>query len=268
VAKVQIKHRFTDAVLFECDVPDEIDSGLRVRHALEKATAARAYLRDADLRGAGLRGADLSDADLSGADLRGAGLRGAGLSGADLRGADLRGADLSDADLRGAGLRGADLRGADLSDADLSGADLRGADLRDADLSDADLSDADLRDADLSGADLSGADLSPIKTDFFDVLLRAPREVSALRAALMAGGVDGSTYEGVCACLVGTIANARHANSRELGAGLKPDSSRPAERFFLAIRKGDTPETNGAAKIAVEWIDEFAGLMAAAREAA
>jgi hypothetical protein len=258
VAKVQIKHRFTDAVLFECDVPDEIEIGLRVRHALEKATAARAYLRGAYLRGANLSGAYLRGANLSDAYLRGAYLRGANLSDAYLRGANLSDADLSDADLSDAYLSDAYLRGANLSDADLSGADLSGADLSDADLSDAYLSDAYLR----------GANLSPIKTDFFDVLLRAPREVPALRAALMAGGVDGSTYEGECACLVGTIANARHANHRELGAGLKPDSSRPAERFFLAIRKGDTPDTNGAAKIAVEWIDEFAGLMAAAREAA
>jgi hypothetical protein len=129
VPQVQIKHRFTGAVLFECDAPE---SGFAIRHALERATKERAYLRDADLRGADLRDADLSDADLRDADLRDADLSGADLSGADLRGAylrdaDLRGADLRDADLSGADLRGAYLRGAYLRDADLSGADLRGA---------------------------------------------------------------------------------------------------------------------------------------------
>ena len=51
-AKIQIRHRYTDVVLFECDAPDVLDSGLHMRHALEKATGARADLRDADLRGA------------------------------------------------------------------------------------------------------------------------------------------------------------------------------------------------------------------------
>ncbi|MDM0041840.1 pentapeptide repeat-containing protein [Variovorax sp. J22R193] len=119
MTKITIVSRFdADKVLFECPAPDGLASGLYMRHALEKATAARAYLSGAYLRGAYLRGADLSGADLSGADLSGADLR-----GADLRGADLRGADLSGADLSGADLRGADLRGADLSGAYLRGAD-------------------------------------------------------------------------------------------------------------------------------------------------
>jgi uncharacterized protein YjbI with pentapeptide repeats len=113
VTKIQIRSRWnSDTILFECDAPEGLDSGLHMRHALEQATAARA-----DLRGADLRGADLSDADLRGADL----------SDADLSGADLRGADLSDADLSDAYLSGADLRGADLRGADLRGADLSGA---------------------------------------------------------------------------------------------------------------------------------------------
>ena len=62
MANVQIKHRYTDAVLFECEVPDEVEIGLRTRHALEKATAARADLRDANLSGADLSGAYLSGA--------------------------------------------------------------------------------------------------------------------------------------------------------------------------------------------------------------
>jgi len=98
-------------VLFECELPGGLASGLAMRHALEKAVQANADLSGANLRGANLRGADLSAANLRGADL----------SEADLSGANLRGADLSAANLSDANLRGANLRGADLSDADLSG---------------------------------------------------------------------------------------------------------------------------------------------------
>jgi len=116
----KIVSRYSNKVLFECELPEGMSSGLAMRHALEKAVQARADLRDADLRDADLRSADLRDADLRSADLSSADLSSADLSGADLSGADLSSADLSDADLSSA----------DLRDADLSGADLRGADLR------------------------------------------------------------------------------------------------------------------------------------------
>jgi uncharacterized protein YjbI with pentapeptide repeats len=220
----QIKH-WSGRVLYEFDVPGGIESGMVLRHALERATSEGKSLSGADLRDAVLRDAVLRDADLSGAVLRGAVLRGADLSGADLSGADLRDADL----------RGADLRGADLRDADLRGAVLRDAVLREQ------------------------------KTDFWEILLRAPREIAGLRSALVEGRVDGSTYEGVCACLVGTIANVRGINYDDLGNGIKPDSDRPAERWFMNIRKGDTPETNQVSALTVQWLDEFVGLLEAAR---
>jgi hypothetical protein len=147
---------------------------------------------------------------------------------------NLRGADLRGADLRGADLRGADLRGADLSDADLRGADLSGADLR--------------------GADLRGADLTPIRDDLWAVLSGAPREVEGLRLALIEGRVDGSTYQGECACLVGTLAKVAHADWDALPL-VKPNSSRPIERFFMGINKGDTPETNQVSKLVLEWVE-------------
>ena len=50
--KIQIKHRFTDEVLFEFEATDEQqESGLALRHALEAATTSGAYLRGADLGG-------------------------------------------------------------------------------------------------------------------------------------------------------------------------------------------------------------------------
>jgi hypothetical protein len=173
------------------------------------------------------------------------------------------GADLSDANLSDANLSDADLSDADLSGADLRGADLRGADLRGADLSDADLSGADLRGADLRGADLRGANLVIVRDDLWAVLSAAPREVAGLRQAIVDGRIDGSTYSGECACLVGTIANIRGVNENALGV-LKPNSSRPIESFFMAIKKGDTPATNQAASLALEWTDMWLANMRAA----
>jgi hypothetical protein len=146
-----------------------------------------------------------------------------------------------------------------------AGADLSGANLSGANLSGANLSGANLSDADLSGANLSGANLRGFRADFWDVLLRAPHEIAGVRAALVEGRVDGSTYSGECACLVGTIANVRQADYSELGNNLNPDSGRPAEQWFMGIRKGDTPETNQQSKLAVEWLDELSGLLAIAK---
>jgi hypothetical protein len=181
---------------------------------------------------ADLRGANLGDADLRGADLRGADLRGADLRGANLRGADLRGANLRGADLRGANLRGADLGGADLRGADLGGANLR-------------------------GADLGGADLGEIKKDFFKVLEAACGEVLGLYDAIQRGKVNGSSYTGECACLVGTIANIRHEDYGALKIDLRPDSSRASEKWFLAIQTGDIPQSNQVSAITAGWMREW-----------
>lgn len=161
----------------------------------------------------------------------------------------------SEANLIGANLSGADLSGANLRRANLSGADLRWADLSGANLSGANLSGAYLRWADLSGADLRRANLLPIKDDFLKII-RSSNETSYVREALVSGRIDGSTYEGSCACLVGTIANSKGCNYADV-PGLTPHSSRPAERWFLAIRSGDTPENNPISKITLSWIDEF-----------
>jgi len=188
-------------------------------------------------------------------------------AGADLQDAYLRGADLEAADLQDAYLRGAYLRGANLQDADLRGADLQDAYLRGADLQDADLQDADLQDADLRDANLRDANLRRARTDLFDILLRVPNEIDALAQALRDGRVNGSAYEGDCACLVGTIANARKCSYSEI-PNLAPESSRPAERWFLAIKEGNTPENSNVVKITLKWIEEFQWLLQAIRSAA
>ena len=100
--------------------------------------------------------------------------------------------------------------------------------------------------------------------DFGTVLDQAPAEVAGLRASLAEGNVDGSVYEGRARVLVGTIANVRQVSVADLG--IPTDASRPAEQWFLPIRKGDVPvddpdkaETEGIfrASMAVQWIDQW-----------
>ena len=163
MAKHQIKHRRNESVLFECDVPDDMASGLRTRHALKKAMAA-----DASLAGANLADASLTGASLTGASLTGACLTGACLTDACLASANLIGANLADACLIGANLIGANLAGANLTDACLIGANLIGANLASANLTDAcligaNLIGANLTDACLASANLTGADLTGAK---------------------------------------------------------------------------------------------------------
>lgn len=112
----------------------------------------------------------------------------------------------------------------------------------------------------LSRANLSGANLGAIKADFLNKLTLAKSEVAELFRALLDGRIDGSLYSGECACFVGTIANIRGSNPEALESeiGLEMDTSSPTERWFLAIRKGDTPENNPVSKITAEWISEWA----------
>jgi hypothetical protein len=116
--KQQIKHRFTDEVLFECEVPEQ-SSGMAMRYVLEQAVKARANLADAYLAGANLADAYLADAYLADAYLADAYLAGANLADAYLAGAYLAGANLA-----GANLARANLAGANLADANLAGANL------------------------------------------------------------------------------------------------------------------------------------------------
>lgn len=60
--KFEIKNRWPEEVLFTCDIPEGMESGMIARHAAEAAIAADADLHDADLRDADLRGADLRGA--------------------------------------------------------------------------------------------------------------------------------------------------------------------------------------------------------------
>jgi hypothetical protein len=170
-------------------------------------------------------------------------------------------ANLREANLRGADLRGADLYGADLYGADLYGADLRGADLYGADLRGANLREADLYGANLREADLRGIPLDKLPQDFINqcsrdilfILGSLKAEVPALRQSLIDGKVDGSQYEGECACLIGTLANADGGLEKVCSAipFYEKGTHNYGEMWFLNIHEGDTPETNEFARHAV-----------------
>ena len=155
---------------------------------------------------------------------------------------------------------GVSLRKANLHKTDLSGADLTDADLTGANLREADLTDANLRDADLTDADLTSANLRAIKEDLITEILKLPLEIPYLRAALIGGQIDGSTYRDACACLAGTLARAcglsAPLSGDELPNGYRVDAGSPRERWFLALRRGDTPANSQVAAIALTWIDE------------
>ena len=115
---VEIKHRWTGDFLYAAQIPADTPSGFHMRAALEKATAAGAYLAGAYLARADLAGANLARANLAGADLAGANLARAYLAGANLAGANLAGANLAGAYLAGANLARANLAGANLAGAE------------------------------------------------------------------------------------------------------------------------------------------------------
>jgi hypothetical protein len=150
-----------------------------------------------------------------------------------------------------ANLRGADLRGANLRGANLYGADLRGADLR----------GANLYGANLYGADLYGMTLDKLPQDFINQCSRdilfilgcLKAEVPALRQSLIEGKVDGSQYEGRCACLIGTLANADGGLEKVCAAipFYEKGVHNYGEMWFLNIHQGDTPENNEFSKHAV-----------------
>jgi uncharacterized protein YjbI with pentapeptide repeats len=228
-----------------------------IRADLSYADLRSLNLSYVDLRYADLSHANFRYADLSFADLRYADLSSANLSFAYLSSADLSSAKLSSADLRFADLRYANLRFADLSYANLRSAKLRFADLRFADLRYADLRFANLSDTKLSFADLSYAELENIKEDYFEVLSVAKVEVPALYKSIVDGKINGSQYEGECACLVGTIANIRKESLEGLTIDLRPNALRLSEKWFMAISEGDTPDSNVVSKIVKEWTEDF-----------
>jgi hypothetical protein len=241
-----IKNRFTGEIQFTAKISADGDTplGVKIGLAVKWAIGTGASLADAYLAGANLARANLADAYLARAYL-------------------------ARANLADANLARANLARANLADAYLARANLADANLAGAYLADANLADANLADANLAGAKNSDEALRPFRADMWVTLTEAKdvNEVRFLIAALKHGAVDGSTYgDGkTCACLVGTLARFHGEGGED--SGWDRNSERPAERWFVMIKPGDTPgklgeggkETGGgfAARKALEWALQY-----------
>ena len=237
----QIILHISGETIFTTKLPTKFDNATESKRLGEAVKLA--VKQEANLRGVSLIGAYLTGANLTWADL----------TDADLEEVNLTGADLEGANLLRVNLRGANLEGADLTDADLEGANLTEVNLTGANLEGANLLRVNLRGVDLEGVDLEGANLEPIKLDMFKILKKTIPEIPMLEKAILEGKIDGSTYEGECACLVGTIEKSGRFGEK---CDMR-DEDRPIERFFMGIDKGDTPENNQVSKIVLGWIHEF-----------
>ena len=130
---------------------------------------------------------------------------------------------------------------------------------------DANLRGANLRDANLRGADLRGADLKKLPVSYINQASRdmlfifqsLKSELPAFRKKLIAGEIDGTQYEGECACLIGTMGKLDGGIQKvcEVIPYYDEGTHNPAEGWFLNIRKGDTPKNNEFAKHAMKLID-------------
>ena len=139
-------------------------------------------------------------------------------------------------------------------------ANLRGADLYGADLRSADLRGADLRDANLYGADektLPQDYINQCSRDILFILGCLKAEVPALKQMLIDGKVDGSQYEGECACLLGSLANADGGMDKVCAAipFYEKGTHNYGEMFFTNIKEGDTKDTNWFVAHAIKLCD-------------
>lgn len=101
-------------------------------------------------------------------------------------------------------------------------------------------------------------------------------EIQIVLQALEAGRIDGMTYFGPCACLIGTIGNARWPQNvpartwdkfdykthildvrREIAPDIPGTSIRPIESFCLAIAPKNTPQNNEYAATLHGWLTEI-----------
>jgi hypothetical protein len=94
------------------------------------------------------------------------------------------------------------------------------------------------------------------KQNILFILSHLKSEVPYLKEKLISGQVDGTQYEGECACLVGSLGKTKGVNAV---CSSIPFYSKGlhnlGEQFFWQIRKGDTPENSEFSKVAVELCD-------------
>ena len=255
---VEIREKYSGKVLCEIDAD-----------SLRGANLSGLFLNRANLAGCDLTDANLSfshfdHADLSNINLTGANLYRANLSRSILNNANLSKADLGQATLDRVNLVNACLIGANLKGTLFYGTCCEGTNFAETNLELAVVGTKYNIPIDLYKAIVPPGFVELCKQDFFKTinLFRTNGEVSFLKRALIQGRIDGHVYGGRCACLVGTLAKAHRyygerirylCNILDYDLGF----NNPAEVFFYAIKKGDTPETNFFSKTAVEWCDEL-----------
>ena len=205
--------------------------------------------------------ANFEGAYLRGVDFRRAKLEGSNFEGAYLRGVDFRRAKLERVTFRGVTFDEVDLRGAYLEGAYLGGANFFRSNFREANFFMTNFRGANFDEVDLRGIEnIPESLISYFKKDLRYVLTYTKPEIPYLKERLEKGEVDGTQYEGECACLIGSLANSKKERYEEFISCI-PDyelgSHNPSEQLFYQIRKGDTPENNQFAKIAMEVIEEF-----------
>jgi len=125
------------------------------------------------------------------------------------------------------------------------------------------LQQATKKGADLRGAYLEGAKNIPdsyinqCSRDMLFIFQNLKKELKGLRKAIIEGRIDGTQYEGKCACLIGTLANV-DGGMEKVCSGIpfyEKGLHNYSEQWFWQIKEGDTPENNFFAEHALKLID-------------
>jgi hypothetical protein len=82
-------------------------------------------------------------------------------------------------------------------------------------------------------------------------------ELPGLRKALVEGRIDGTQYEGDCACLIGTLGNLNGSIEQVCSAipFYEKGLNNYGEQWFYQIQEGDTPDNNLFAAHVLKLID-------------
>jgi hypothetical protein len=137
---------------------------------------------------------------------------------------------------------------------------------------------SELRSAGCSASELrsAGYSLSALHEKTYEEDIKAKAKLMGIDESsfvidtIARGLMNGREYGTVksCGCLLGTAAKKAGQSVEAYCAARKivKDSDSPAERWFLAVSIGDTPENNDAAKMGVKWISEAIAEMRGASE--
>ena len=116
---------------------------------------------------------------------------------------------------------------------------------------------ANLRDANLRNIPQSY--INQCSRDMLFIFQHLKKELPFLREKLVKGEVDGTQYDGECACLIGSLGNADDGVENVCKTIPYYDKGLHnfGEQWFWQIHKGDTPKNNEFAKHALLLIDSI-----------